>query len=305
MAVAFPEDPTSSSFLCNTLCGFAYVLRDRFRQQDLAEAAACVLRAIEVEAHIPAVVTDRQQRWQLLTTLAVIETSRGAPDAGQRWAEVDAILPSADPDMDNAVLNLFLEAETGIARWRLGAGQPAEAKARLDSVRACCTARPSSNKLMVEVEWLEASIAAANGDHEAAAAAADRILEVRTTWFARRRAGDCVHLAWRLLHDRPDADATVMASYRELAVTHYELVVRTLDPDIEQAPQDPWYVLPWGFCKLRLAELAAAVGETDAAKTLLAAALPCLEAVRSDAQIDQWDEPAFQAAVELRARLSD
>ena len=110
-------------------------------------------------------------------------------------------------------------------------------------------------------------------------------------------------LAWRTARARPDADAAVVASYGERAEQWYRMVVHTLDGDIEKDPKDPWYVLPWGFCKLHLAELAAAAGNTGAAKTFLAAALPRLEAARADAQLDQWDDDVFRAGVELRDRL--
>ncbi len=304
LAQLFPEDPTSLSYLCSQLCRFAYVLRDRFRLQDLAEAAACVTRAIEVETHIPAsVVTGRIPRWRLLTTLAGIEESRGAPDAARWWSEVDGVLPPWDKLSDDVDVSLFLDAVTCIARWRLHTGDPARAAARLEAARDLVATRPDQIKCMVEIEWLAANVAAGSGDHAEAAAAADRILEVRDTWFARRRAADCMCLAWRTARARPDADAAVVASYGERAEQWYRMVVHTLDGDIEKDPKDPWYVLPWGFCKLHLAELAAAAGNTGAAKTFLAAALPRLEAVRADAQLDQWDDDVFRAGVELRDRL--
>jgi len=306
LAQQFPDDPTASSFLCSQLCGFAYVLRDRFRLQDLAEAAACVTRAIEVETRIPAsVVSGRTPRWQLLTTLVSIEESRGVADAARRWGEVDTMLPSWDVSWDTNSLEHFLEAATGIARWRLHTGDPVGAEARLADVRAVAAARPEHSKRLVEAEWLAANLAAASGDHAGAAAAGERILEVRDTWFARRRAADCMHLAWRTASASPDVDAATVDSYEALAEQWYRKVVATLDKDIRQDPNDPWYVLPWGFSKLRLAELVAAAGNTGGARTFLAAALPRLEAVRGDAQHDQWDDAAYRDGCELRDRLTN
>jgi len=304
LAQQFPDDSASFSFLCSNLCRFAYVLRDRFRLRDLAEAAACIERAIEVETRIPAsVVTDRPPRWQLLATLAAIEESRGAEDAARRWAAVADNLPAWETIGDDVGLNLYLEAVLGIARMRLAAGDPAAVEAGLAAARECVEAHPDHNKLMVEVERLQARLAAANGDHAAAAAAAQRILDLRNTWLTRLRAADCMLLAWRVARAREDADPDAVDGYRDNAGLSYRMVVKTLDPDIARDPPDPWYVLPWGFAKLHLAELEAADGNTGAAKSFLAEALPRLEAVRGDAQGDQWDEPAFRAGVELQQRL--
>jgi hypothetical protein len=60
-----------------------------------------------------------------------------------------------------------------------------------------------------------------------------------------------------------------------------------------------------GFCQLRLAELADASGDPVRAKVLLDKALPRLEAVRSAAQMDQWDEGAVAAGHALRDRLAN
>jgi hypothetical protein len=303
MVRLFPDDPTALSFLCTNLCTFAYVLRDRFRRSDLAEAAACVTRAIEVETQIPAsVVTGRTPRWQLATTLAGIEESRGAVDWGRLWREVDAMLPPGDLSWHDADLDIWLEAGIGIARWRLANGELDQAAERLQAAHTAAVAG-KADKRLVEIEYLQASIAATNGDHAAAAAAADRVLACRNTWYGRRRAADCMYLAWRAARSQPATDPEIVAGYRQLAVQWYGMVVRTLDEDITQDPRDPWYVLPWAFSKLHLADMEAADGNTGEAKELLATALQHLEAVHEEAQLDQWDETSYRAGVELQQRL--
>jgi hypothetical protein len=112
-----------------------------------------------------------------------------------------------------------------------------------------------------------------------------------------------MYLAWRAARSQPATDPEIVAGYRQLAVQWYGMVVRTLDEDITQDPRDPWYVLPWAFSKLHLADMEAADGNTGEAKELLATALQHLEAVHEEAQLDQWDETSYRAGVELQQRL--
>src|SRR5690606_14351375 len=117
--------------------------------------------------------------------------------------------------------------------------------------------KPQSDKLLVEVGWLEARMAGARGDHVGAAAAGERVLAARPTWFGCRRAADCLHVAWRCAMEQ-DVEATIGAGYRQRAAALYDKVMLTLQGDVESGANDPWYVLPWGFASVRLAELQAA-----------------------------------------------
>jgi hypothetical protein len=54
MVRQFPDDLGRRVELARALCEFALTLSDRFRQGDLGEASACLLRALAVDEHIPA-----------------------------------------------------------------------------------------------------------------------------------------------------------------------------------------------------------------------------------------------------------
>jgi tetratricopeptide (TPR) repeat protein len=298
LAALFPEDPTTATFLIDCLCDFAYMLRDRFRQQDLAEAASCIARALQVDERLgDAMLPGRHPRWVLLTTHAAIEESRGGADAGCSWAQVDGALPSSVPPYD-AEVDLMLEGLTGIARWRLRTGELGEVQRRIALARTIVETRPGHRERLVEVGWLEANLAVAAGDPAAAAAAAERVAAARPTWFGLRRAADCLRLAWRAAGSGAEADG-----YRDRAAGLYQQVAEQLGEDVAKAPDDPRFVLPWGFSRVHLAEIAAAAGDAALARGHLTAALPLLEQVREDAQHDQWSEEAFAAGRELQRRL--
>jgi hypothetical protein len=98
--------------------------------------------------------------------------------------------------------------------------------------------------------------------------------------------------------------ADVAIGYRDRAANLYAQVLQDLRDLIAIAPDDPQYVLPWGFASVRAAELAAAMGNQAAAAELLATSLQRLEAVHPAAHADEWDEPAFRNGRELQARLA-
>jgi hypothetical protein len=150
----------------------------------------------------------------------------------------------------------------------------------------------------VHVGWLEAQIALLARDHAAAAAAAERITIARPTWLGFRRAGDCLRGAANCV-DEPG----VASDYRARATASYERAVADLDEEVAKHPGDPWFVLPWGFAKIGLAELAVARNDAAAARELLAAAMPRLAAVREDAFRDEWDDAAFARGDALRLML--
>ncbi|MBM4060734.1 MAG: serine/threonine protein kinase [Planctomycetes bacterium] len=303
MVARFAEDPSRLVGLCAVLREFASTLVDRFRREDLDEAAALAARAITVNDRIPATVdAGRLPRWQLLTMQAVIDDARGALDAARRWRDVAAELPAEAEAIGTMRQDALAEACTGIARSLAGAGARTDATGWLRRGQEVVAAnRPHLDKRAVELGWLAASLAAAAGDHAAAAAAGEAILPVRSTWFGRRRAADCVHLAWRTAGGA-GADAAVVGGYRERAAQLYGEVQQELAEDVAKDPGDPFFVLPWAFAGVHRAELIAAA-EPGRARELLAAAMPRLAAVREVAHRDQWDEAAIQAGASLQLRL--
>lgn len=298
MVVQFPGDPTARGSLARRHARFAYVLWDRFRLQSLAEAATHVARALELDRELAgAVISGRLPQWRLLLLRAQIDASRGDPGAAAAWREVEACAP-LEVEPSEADRDIQIEAFTGIARMRMAAGENAAAALWLGRARAVFAADPALKKGMVEVGWLEANLAFRAGDAAGAAAAADRIVKARPTWFGYRRAADCLRLAAGCADDTDDARA-----YGERARTCYERVVAQLDADVGKNPDDPWFVIPWGASQVRLAEFAADSGDHTRALEIVDAAITRLEAARPDAHLDQWDDDAYRAGLALRQRL--
>lgn len=299
MVTEFPDDPTTRHGLCVRLAEFANLLRDRFRMQDLAEAATCITRAIEQDAALAAAGSERRwPRWRLLTIQAGIEESRGGPERDRLLQELDHIVPADGAQPLDDARDLQLEALTALGRWHLDHGRTNQAAERMATARRIVNAFPDNQKRLVEIGWIEANLAVRAGDHAAAAAAADRVTAARPTWFGFRRAADCLRIAAASTND--DAAGS---GYRERAAELYRLTIEHLNADVQASPNDPFYVVPWGFAHVRLAEFAAASGATETAKQHLAAALPMLAAVQAEAQRDQWDEEAFRIGTTLRDRL--
>jgi predicted Ser/Thr protein kinase len=302
----FPNDPSRMATLCRMLREFARILWDRSRYVDLAEAAACAARATEVNDRIATSVdVERQPRWQLLTMEAEIQDSLGHNDVTSIWTAVEAELPTDPSERVRQDQDLLVEACTGLAKWHIAHGRNESAAAFLTLAREGIERnKPISNKRMVEVGWLEARLAALRGDCAEVAATADRILAARSTWFGTRRAADCLHLAWRCATAGPPDGAGAASGYRDRAAELYGRVMQTLSQDIVTDPEDPWYVLPWGFASVRAAELAAAA-DPETARRLLAASLPKLAAVRAAAQVDQWEDQTFRDGKELQRQLGE
>ena len=299
----FPDEPSRLVRLCAIQRRFARTLWDSFRRETLDEAATCAARATTVNDRIPySVDAGRQPRWQLLAMQAVIEDSRGHTAADPLWPQVEAALPIDAATRAQQDQDLLVEACTGLARWHFYNGErDAAANFLLLARERIAADRPHLDKRMVEVGWLEARLAAARGDHTEAAAAADRILVARPTWFGTKRAADCLRLAARCSTELPAAAA---ADYRARAKQLYGDVIDSLREDVAKDPQDPWYVLPWGFASVRLAEFEAV--DDDAAQALerLAAALPKLDGVHAAAHADLWEEDTVQAGRQLQVQLT-
>lgn len=299
VVVRFAESPIRSKFLIDVLCEFALVLSDRFLRGSLAEAEACLVRALELDAALqPAVVGQSKPRWELLAMLAVVEDARGETAAPSSWGRVERELAAMPVVVGPRPSDALIGAMIGIARWHYEARRVGDAEAWLVRVEAFLHEHPEGfGKRVVEAAKLEARLAAARGDAAGAAAAADRALAARPTWFGKRHAADCLQLAVGC------GASSAAPAYRERAAQLYAAVVAELGPEVAKEPGDPWVVLPWGFASLRLAGLAAAAGDAGQARELLAAALPALERVREVAHADQWDESAVRDGWALQALL--
>ncbi|MEO6594137.1 MAG: serine/threonine-protein kinase [Planctomycetota bacterium] len=302
MVQQFAGNPRPAVALGAKLVHFAQVLLDRARRIDLDEAAANVARAIAIdETTPPDAVTSRSARWRLLALQATIADARGDAEAAGFWQQVQAVLPLDQRAQFGVEQDCLVEAQTGLARAHFLAGRNDAAATWLAEARQRIEAnKPTSDKRMVEVGWLEARVAAQRGDHVEIAAIADRIRAARNTWFGTRRVGDCLHLAWRCAVAAGDDAAS---EYAERATECYGRVMRTLAEDVAKDPNDPWFVLPWASSCVRAAELAAASGNAAKARELLDEALPILEGVRAASQSDLWDEDVVRDGLALQAKL--
>ncbi len=298
----YPADSARKMSLAIVLYEFATTLLDRFRRSVLTEAAACIERAVNLDAYSPADI-DQEIRRRFLGLQATIADAVADGGGDRYWPGVEAMLAEDLKPVGRAqddVLGIYL----GVARWHLDHGRTAPATNWLQRAETLIASDPKYFlKRTVEVGWLTARLAAARADHGACAAAAERILAARSTWYGTRRAADCEHLAWRCVGDDP-GNAEQKAVYRDRGLGFYRRVIKSLDGDVATEPDDPWYVVPWGFASIRAAELTAAAGDATAALQLVTGALPRLDAVRAETPADQWDEPAYRDGVALRERLA-
>jgi serine/threonine protein kinase/tetratricopeptide (TPR) repeat protein len=280
---------------------YAVTLLDRFHLDVLAEAASCAERALEFEQRSNG-GGPSARRWRFLELRATIAEAQLAGGGDRFWPDLESAL-AVDPGPADPKQDRLIGACAGLARWHVDHERHEAATRWLRRAEATIAADPKEHqKRAVEVGWLAARIDAARSDHAACAAAAERILAARSTWYGRRRAADCLHLAWRCASKDPTA-AAAARGYRDRATDWYGRVRQTLDQDVAEHADDPWFVLPWGVASVRLAELLVDAGDPDAARTLLAVALPRLSAVRAVTLADQWDESAWRDGVALQDRL--
>ncbi len=300
LASRFPTVATAleQAFL---LEDFAVTLLDRFHLDVLAEAARCAERALDL-AQSSNGDGMSAHRWRFLELRATIADARVAGGGDSYWPDLEAVL-AVDPGPTEPKQDRLVGAYASLARWHLDHDRREAAVRWLQQASATIATDPKEHaKRAVEVGWLAARLAAASSDHAACAAAAERILAARSTWYGRRRAADCLHLAWRCASKDPTAAAAAI-SYRERATDWYGRVRKSLEKDVAEHADDPWFVLPWGVASVRLAELHADAGDREGARTLLAAALPRLEAVRAITLADLWDESAWRCGLALQERL--
>ena len=279
---------------------FALTLLDRFHLSVLAEAATCAERAVELE-HRSSGGGPSARRWRFLELRATIADARVAGGGDAYWPDLEAAL-AVEPGPVDLKKDRLVGAYASLARWHLDHDRHAAAVRWLEKASATIATAPKEHeKRAVEVGWLAARLAAASSDHAACAAAAERVLAARPSWYGRRRAADCLHLAWRCASKGP---ATAAVAYRDRALDWYGRVRASIEKDVAENANDPWFVLPWGIAGVRMAELHVDAGDTEAARALLATALPRLEAVRSITLADLWDESAWRDGQALHARLA-
>ncbi len=281
---------------------FALTLYDRFDQSVLAEAATYAGRAVALEQQATGDAPS-ERRWRFLGLQATIADARVTGGGDQYWPGVETALVD-DPMSSGREEDLLIGTYASLARWHLDHGRTEAATRWLQKAEATIAHDPPEYaKRAVETGWLAARLAAARSDHAACAAAAERILAARSTWYGRRRAADCLHLAWRCAGDDPAA-AEAAVRYRDRALDWYQRVRKTLEKDVAQNATDPWYVLPWAVASIRAAELSVAAADPATARPMLAAALPRLEAVRAATPADLWDEQALDDGRALQEQLA-
>jgi serine/threonine protein kinase len=297
-----PGDASRARELIVVLEEYVMTLFDRGRRGVLAEAVRCIDRAVALDAEFAAAGMPGEGRWRRLGLQAGIADALTAGGGDRHWPGVEAQMPAAPGSLDadkDGVLAIY----AGLARWHLDHDRAVAAAKALALAEAWIAQDPKYHgKRTVEVGWLTARLAATRGDHATAAAAADRVLAARSSWYGRRRAADCLHLAWRIASSDPAA-AGVAEAYRGKALEWYRRVRGALAADVEKDPGDPWFVLPWAVAGVRAAELSAAT-DVAAATELLAATLPRFDAVRADTPADQWDEAAYGEGKVLQAKLA-
>jgi tetratricopeptide (TPR) repeat protein/predicted Ser/Thr protein kinase len=303
LAERYATEPVRQLQLVEVLFEFALTLFDRFRRGVLEEAAGYAARATAIQASLPPHLQHgRQPRWQLLGLEAQIAAARGA-DGDRLWALVEANLP-ADPQPSGGQIDTLLGIHNGLARWHVERGRQDAASACIGRAEALVARHPiNTQKRVVEMACLATRLAVARGELGMAAEAADRIVAARPSWYGRRHAADCLHLAWRVARDDP-ANAATASAYAERAQDLYRAAQAALRANVQRDPKDPWFVVPWGIAGVRTAELTMATGDRTAAATLLAEVLPILAAVRADCPADLWDEDAIRDGNALQSELA-
>jgi serine/threonine protein kinase len=306
MVAQFVDDPLRVVVLGTTLSGLSQLLWDRFRLEDLELAEAWAQRALALRAEFsPSIdLRRRGEVWQYELNLARIEDGRGDPQAS-RWERIAAALEEPVDPRAGVSAAARVEAWVGVATNRLDRGLPeACARALEEPRRVRAAGAPLSASWLLEIERLEARLAGLRGDEAAVAAAAERMLAVRSTWLGKWRSAEAFALASRCAAESRSAAAEAGQRHRGRSAELLREVIAALDEEVRAAPEDPWYVLPWGFANLRLAEFELADGRTEPARGRLGRAMPALRRVEPSAVRDQWDAALWAAALALERELA-
>ena len=302
LVARFPGDASRLLRLEGVLHDAAFQLYDRLRLPDLEQAQVFIQRALDVQAEaMERGGKPHRERGQLLTLLALIAEARGLATEAT-WDDVAAGLT---PDLDVATEKHEFDFAgwLGVAACRLQRGRLTEASAALAQAERWVGDPPRHPSQACDAAQVRSRIALALGDAAAAGAAAERILEVRPTWMGCWRAADCFFELDRHLAADESAGPPSSAS-RDRAAELYRQVIEAIADDARLNPEDPWFVVPWGFSTLRLAELERLSSRPEAARELLEEALPALERVAALAHRDVWQAEAFEQGQSLLAELS-
>ncbi len=301
MRAAFPDDATRTAFLCEVLSDGAHMLFDRFRRADLAEAEEWARRAADLSAEMVVEGKPATRNWSYVVLLAQICEAHGSA-APELWDEVTAALTRENPPRTFDVAEAQITSWVAIAAHRFREGRIDDSVAALDHAdRLIESWREPMRRIAAESAWWRSRILLSRGDTEGANLAVAELLSLRGTWWGKWRGGYCEASAWRLAESA--GAITAASAHRDNAATLYRGAIDDLAADVRANPGDPWFVLPWGFASLGLAEVEFERGAPAAALSLLDAALPALERVEAAAHREQWDESIVRAGRDLRARL--
>ena len=304
MVERFPEDPMRSVVLASTLSTLSQVLWDRFRRPDLDQAELWARRALELRPTLSDAVdlARRGELWEYELMVAQIEDGQGRPRA-DRWERIATQLAQASDPSAGILPQRRVDAWLGVARSRSSRGEIDGVEMALGEPRLARTEGVElTGQCQVDIARLEAELALAHGDHLAAGVAADRMIAARPTWLGKWRAATALCGAWRCVAAQGVGD--VGDAYRDRADGLLREAIVALDAEVAESPDDPFFVLPWGYSKLLLAGIDFARGNREAARQSLSTALPALERVEPMAPRDLWDEPAMCAARELDQSLA-
>lgn len=296
MVTNFPDEGAPPRvLLASRTYQLANALAGTGRYPPLAEAAENVAVALEVDAGLgDEPMPGRISRWRLLLLRARIADGRGEPTTASQWHEIETAVPTA-PEPQPVVRIQQIDAFLGIAQFHLDAGDPPAATVWIERARA---ALDDDQDHLVDAEWLAATAALARNDDAGLLAAVDRMLQPAATAHGLWCAAEGLRRAALRA-----SDPTAAAAHRQRSRELFTQAVDEFATEVAAAPDEPRSVVPWATARIRLAELAAAEGDTATAATSVDEAIARLDAVRAETRRDAWDDDAYAAGVALRERL--
>ncbi len=296
MVTNFPDEGAPPRvLLASRTYQLANALAGTGRYPPLAEAAENVAVALEVDAGLgDEPMPGRISRWRLLLLRARIADGRGEPTTASQWHEIETAVPTA-PEPQPVVRIQQIDAFLGIAQSHLDAGDPPAATVWIERARA---ALDDDQDHLVDAEWLAATAALARNDDAGLLAAVDRMLQPAATAHGLWCAAEGLRRAALRA-----SDPTAAAAHRQRSRELFTQAVDEFATEVAAAPDEPRSVVPWATARIRLAELAAAEGDTATAATSVDEAIARLDAVRAETRRDAWDDDAYAAGVALRERL--
>lgn len=241
--------------------------------------------------------------WQIQSLVLQVADADARPDH-EAWERLAARLPR-EPLADPRSVAPAVEAWLGVSRSRVARGEhggAAEALGRAQQLLDAGGQGAADDALRAQFASLQARSACARGAPQEAVPWLDAMLRLRPADGGNHARVGIVRAALAR-HLRAAGDANGAARETGLAEQSLRAVVAAYGPTVARQPHDPWYVVPFGFAQIELAELAYAAGDRDTAREQLDSALPALAGVAHDAHADQWLEDRHAAALALRRQL--